>query len=651
MTATRPHLLPTPALLGVLLLGSVHARVPQSHAADCRQLPPSSAPPAAPNDNRTPAGTMREGVLTLHLVAQPVTWYPEDERGCGIPVFGFAEAGKVAQIPAPLIRVPVGTELKITVRNGLDVPFVVRGLEDRAGVADTLQSFPIAAGDSQAVAFRVTTPGTYYYFARPPTPGRFVPANQFGQLVGAFVVDSANPGEPDRILMATRWRGPQGFELLAFNGRSWPYTERFVTTVGDTLRWRVIAGNNDGHAMHLHGTYFMVESKGDVLRDTIYAPARRRTVVTEAMGPGTTMTLRWAPEHAGNWIFHCHLVRHMAASQRLDRLPGAQPAESMLDLAHGSDAMHELAGLVIGISVEPARGNTTPVRTARSRLLRLFADERDSVFGGQPGFGFVLQRGARPPAPDSVRIPGSALVLTRGEPVSITVTNRMRRSLAVHWHGIELESYFDGVAGWSGATGRIAPPITPGGSFVVRFTPPRAGTFIYHVHNEQGEELPSGLYGPLIVIEPGEPYDSAHDLVFVIAEPGPGNRPGNRPGTERPPFVNGSTAPTLQELVAGETYRLRFVTISASDAYQVELRRGAALEEWTPVARDGAILPADFQRQGPAQLRSADPGTTFDYEFTAGTPGDVTLEVDPLSSLNGRPLGTPTTVPIRVRPH
>ena len=55
--------------------------------------------------------------------------------------------------------------------------------------------------------------------------------------------------------------------------------------------------------------------------------------------------------------------------------------------------------------------------------------------------------------------------------------------------------------------------IEAGGRFVVRFTPPRAGTFIYHTHLHDHRQLSSGLYGAMIVIEPGETFDPATDHV------------------------------------------------------------------------------------------------------------------------------------------
>jgi hypothetical protein len=44
---------------------------------------------------------------------------------------------------------------------------------------------------------------------------------------------------------------------------------------------------------------------------------------------------------------------------------------------------------------------------------------------------------------------------------------------SIHWHGMELESAYDGVAGWARTGSRIAALIAPGDSFIVQMTPPR----------------------------------------------------------------------------------------------------------------------------------------------------------------------------------
>ncbi|HSR14538.1 MAG TPA: hypothetical protein VLL51_02215, partial [Gemmatimonadales bacterium] len=64
----------------------------------------SDLPVVAANDNRTPAGTLRDGVLHLDLVVTMARWYPEDSGGSYTDIPVFAEVGKRPEIPGPLIR-------------------------------------------------------------------------------------------------------------------------------------------------------------------------------------------------------------------------------------------------------------------------------------------------------------------------------------------------------------------------------------------------------------------------------------------------------------------------------------------------------------------------------------------------------------------
>src|SRR5258708_39502477 len=84
----------------------------------------------APNDNRAPAGRLRNGVLTLQLDAALGTWSPEGEHGPRIVIAAFGERGRAVQIPAPLIRVAAGTELRNPVRHTLGLPLPLRGPYD-----------------------------------------------------------------------------------------------------------------------------------------------------------------------------------------------------------------------------------------------------------------------------------------------------------------------------------------------------------------------------------------------------------------------------------------------------------------------------------------------------------------------------------------
>src|SRR5687767_7590190 len=149
--------------------------------------PPSGAPVVNANDNRTRAGTLENGVLTVRLVVQMSEWRPQAADGPGILVPAFAEEGKQPQIPAPLIRVPRGTRVRTMVRNALPDSIIVRGL---AGKNDTA-AIRIRGGATYAFETVANSGGTTVYRASTPAKGR-----EEEQLSGAFHVDTAPP-RPD----------------------------------------------------------------------------------------------------------------------------------------------------------------------------------------------------------------------------------------------------------------------------------------------------------------------------------------------------------------------------------------------------------------------------------------------------------------------
>src|SRR5678816_758641 len=198
------------------------------------------------NDNLRPAGTFRDGVLTLQLEARVTTWYPDADDGPGIDVQAFAEVGKRAQIPGPLIRVPAGTAVDLSIRNAVpSTTLIVHGLS-----ADSIR---VSDNNVQRIIFKLSTPGTYYYWGT--TSGRRFGnrLHQDSQLTGAIVVDA--PGSSfgssprDRVLMIGMMADTFGTEfqrgdrrnlLFVVNGRSWPNTEHLTYNLSDTIRWRVL---------------------------------------------------------------------------------------------------------------------------------------------------------------------------------------------------------------------------------------------------------------------------------------------------------------------------------------------------------------------------------------------------------------------------
>jgi hypothetical protein len=130
-----------------------------------------------------------------------------------------------------------------------------------------------------------------------------------------------------------------------------------------------------------------------------------------------------------------------------------------------------------------------------------------------------------------------------GEPVEITLQNRMAEATAIHWHGMELESYYDGVHGFSGVGPRQTPIIAASERFVVRFTPPRAGSFIYHTHLHDHRQLSSGLYGAMVVVDPGETFDPGTDHTLVLVRSGITSGALAIPDGATPALLNGQRAP------------------------------------------------------------------------------------------------------------
>jgi manganese oxidase len=598
-----------------------------------------------PNDNRRPAGIWRDGVLELDLQARPARWQgersdltPAAADPTVVEVLGFAEAGGPVTIPGPLIRVLQGTEVRVRVGNAIpegypigfpppafrdegmrsvaDDVLVVRGLRAGTTSDDVLR---VPRGEVAEVRYRADVPGTYFYWATPSSRSIRAWTGADSQLAGAIIVDPEGvvPDPEERIFVITfldqipdpNASAPQGdYFRRAINGRSWPDTERFAYAVGETVRWRWINASWEFHPMHLHGFHFQLVARGDGTAETIFAAGERPLIVTENMVPGSTFRMEWVPTRGGNWIIHCHILDHVVPSMARDEV--VREHDHMHVEQHALDAM---GGLVLGITVtEDGSPDAYGPPHQRLRLLALEALND----AGITVRGFALDSGPTD-VPDTPLVPGPPLQLARGEATEITVVNRLTESTTIHWHGLELESVYDGVAGWGRTGSRIAPLIAPGDSFVVRITPPRAGTFIYHTHMDETDQLVQGMFGAFLVLDSGEEYNAEHDRIFVIG----GQTEGDYPVT-----LNGHREPPVMRFRAGETYRLRFIHITQGVEPNIAVTRNGAPVRWLAVAKDGADLPPALQLEVDAEF-STGTGETLDFLWTPVEPGEVTLSV------------------------
>jgi CopA family copper-resistance protein len=109
------------------------------------------------------------------------------------------------------------------------------------------------------------------------------------------------------------------------------------------------------------------------------------------------------------------------------------------------------------------------------------------------------------------QITGPTLVWQEGETVTLHVTNHLKKSSSIHWHGIILPPAMDGVPGIS------FDGIPSGKTFTYRFKVKQHGTYWYHSHSGYQEQ--TGVYGA-IVIKPKrkEPFRVDRDYVVLLSD-------------------------------------------------------------------------------------------------------------------------------------
>jgi len=218
--------------------------------------------------------------------------------------------------------------------------------------------------------------------------------------------------------------------------------------------------------------------------------------------------------------------------------------------------------------------------------------------------------------------PGPLLHARVGDRVIVHFTNALTEPTTIHWHGLRISDQMDG-------SPMIQNPVQPGETFTYDFVVPDAGTFWYHTHLSQIEQLERGLYGAIVVHEAAAPVFSAERIVvaddlrldatnqvseFVLTGHDlMAGRVGNLL------LANGKNGVLRATIPRGGIERWRVVL--ASNALSFGLRiRGADVRV---IATDGGLLPTPFA------LTRVDiaPGQRYDFEVRpTATASEVVLE-------------------------
>jgi FtsP/CotA-like multicopper oxidase with cupredoxin domain len=280
------------------------------------------AAPSAPTGPRgrvhVPNGSILEsksrgGVKIFHLRAQAIRH--EIAPGLTIEAWGYNGAS-----PGPLIEVDEGDRVRIYVTNELPEPtsihwhgvFVPVGMDGVSGLTQAA----IEPGKTFKYDFVFDRAGTFMYHPH----GDEMTQIALG-MMGMIVVHPRS-GEARRVrdyaLMTHEMTVPIGarrpdplamsdFNVLTFNGKSFPATEPLVAETGDLVRIRLAnLGPMDHHPIHLHGHAFEV-----VATDGGAVPHSARVPETTVLVPtGTVRVIEFTARAPGDWALHCHMTHH-----------------------------------------------------------------------------------------------------------------------------------------------------------------------------------------------------------------------------------------------------------------------------------------------------------------------------------------------------
>uniref|UniRef100_UPI0039773ADA multicopper oxidase domain-containing protein n=1 Tax=Nonlabens sp. Ci31 TaxID=2608253 RepID=UPI0039773ADA len=251
-------------------------------------------------------------------------------------------------------------------------------------------------------------------------------------------------------------------------------------------------------------------------------------------------------------------------------------------------------------------------------------------------------------------IPGPNLEFNEGEFAIINVTNKMDVETSVHWHGLILPNFYDGVPYLS------TPPIRPGETLQYKFALKQSGTYWYHSHTGLQEQR--GVYGSIQINPKTTDLKYDKDLVLVLSDWMDENpqsqlknlKRGNewylikkgqvqsldkliaqnavgaklKMAWQRMPdmaisdnyfdkfFINGSAQQNYPDFKAGDRVRLRFVNASAATYY------------WLTFGGDDPMLvSADGLDVVPVKHNKTLIGVAETYDFIVTVPENGKLQV------------------------
>jgi FtsP/CotA-like multicopper oxidase with cupredoxin domain len=248
--------------------------------------------------------TTQGAYKVFELTARPVQW--EVLPGVREEAWTYND-----QLPGPVIRVTEGDQVRVVLKNELPEPTVLHFHGPRLpnaqdGVPDVTQPV-VPVGGTYTYEFTATPAGTYVYHTHHNTA-----TQEPKGLYGVLIIDP-KPGSAEAAREAQYARDylqviSEFSGYFTINGKAFPATEVLEARLGEKVRLRLVNLGQTAHPMHLHGYHFRIVGADGV---PVEGPPLVKDTINIA--PGERYDLEFVADNPGTWVFHCHILSHVAS--------------------------------------------------------------------------------------------------------------------------------------------------------------------------------------------------------------------------------------------------------------------------------------------------------------------------------------------------
>lgn len=257
-----------------------------------------------------------DGVKIYHLIAEEV----EHAFAPGLTARCWGYNGRVH---GPTIEAVEGDRVRVYVTNRLPAPttvhwhgvFLDNGMDGVGGITQPV----IRPGETFVYEWTFRQHGTLMYHPHHDEMTQMAMGMMGLIVVHPRGVPARERPERDYAILLSEWKIEPGarrpdpmamndFNVLTMNAKCFPGTAPLLARLGERVRIRL--GNlsaMDHHPIHLHGFYFRVTATdgGDI------PPAGQWPETTVLVPTGSTRTIEFVADEAGDWPMHCHMTHHL----------------------------------------------------------------------------------------------------------------------------------------------------------------------------------------------------------------------------------------------------------------------------------------------------------------------------------------------------